>query len=105
MIEVSAGRTQKAAVTKNGRLFNWEVGGVPFSAHLSQGCHHQGKISGKRNFFQVREMSGKFVDGQGNLERTWKVRKFENKWLWQAVFRKCIILFKREMDVLSHERV
>ena len=26
VIEVSAGRTSKAAVTKNGRLFNWEVG-------------------------------------------------------------------------------
>ena len=25
VVEVSAGRTQKAAVTKNGRLFNWEV--------------------------------------------------------------------------------
>ena len=30
------------------------------------------------------------MDGQGNLERTWKVREFENKWLWQAVFRKSI---------------
>ena len=30
------------------------------------------------------------MDGQGNLERTWKVMKFENKWLWQAVFRKFI---------------
>ena len=30
------------------------------------------------------------MDGQGNLERTWKVREFENKWLWQAVFRKLI---------------
>ena len=30
------------------------------------------------------------MDGQGNLERTWKVRKFENKWLRQAVFRKFI---------------
>ncbi|KAH3849775.1 serine/threonine-protein kinase Nek8-like [Dreissena polymorpha] len=28
VIEVSAGRTQKAAVTKNGRLFNWESQGV-----------------------------------------------------------------------------
>ena len=28
------------------------------------------------------------MDGQGNLERTWKVREFENKWLWQADFRK-----------------
>ena len=26
-------------------------------------------------FFQVREKSGNFVDGQGNLERTWKVRE------------------------------
>ena len=23
--------------------------------------------------------SGNFMDGQGNLERTWKVREFENK--------------------------
>ena len=33
------------------------------------------------------------MDGKGNLERTWKsgkVREFENKWLWQAVFRKFI---------------
>ena len=26
-------------------------------------------------FFQVREKSGNFVDGQGNSERTWKVRE------------------------------
>ena len=26
-------------------------------------------------FFQVREKSGNFVDGQGNLERTWEVRE------------------------------
>ena len=32
-------------------------------------------MSGKRNFFQVREKSVNFVDGQGNLERTWKVVK------------------------------
>ena len=47
-------------------------------------------------------MSGNFVDGQGNLERTWKVREksdFVKKWLWQAVFRK-FILFKRGKDVL-----
>ena len=42
---------------------------------VTQGCHGQGKISGKLDFFQVREKSGKFVDGQGNLERTWKVRE------------------------------
>ena len=30
-------------------------------------------------FLQVREKSGNFVDGQGKLERTWKVREFEKK--------------------------
>ena len=46
------------------------------------------------------------MDGQGNLERTWKVREFENtcKWLWQAVFRN-FILFKRGKDVHPHEIV
>ena len=37
------------------------------------------------------------MDGQGNLERTWKVREKSGnlkKWPWQAVFRK-FILFKR----------
>ena len=34
----------------------------------------RGKISGNE-FFQVREKSGNFVDGQGNLERLWKVRE------------------------------
>ena len=41
----------------------------------SQGWLSQGKISGKRNFFQVRERSGNFVDGQGNVETTWKARE------------------------------
>ena len=31
-----------------------------------QGCHSQGKISGKFNFFWVREKSGNFMDGQGH---------------------------------------
>ena len=42
------------------------------------------------------------MDGQGNLERTRKVREIENKWLWQAVSRKCV-LFDRGKDVLSLE--
>ena len=42
----------------------------------------------KMNFFQVREKSGNFVDGQGNLERPRKVKEFENKWMWQADLRK-----------------
>ena len=36
----------------------------------TQGCHSQGKISGKGKFFQVREKLGNSVDGKGNLERT-----------------------------------
>ena len=39
-----------------------------------QGCHGQEKNL-ENEIFQVREKSGSFVDGQGNLERTWKVRK------------------------------
>ena len=39
---------------------------------------------------EIFPRSGYFVDGQGNLERTWKVREFDNKWLWQAVSRKFI---------------
>ena len=44
---------------------------------------------------------GKFRKG---LESQGKVREFENKWLWQADFRK-FILFKRGKDghALSHE--
>ena len=53
-----------------------------------------GKNILKMKFFQVRELSGNFVDGRGNFERTSEVRKkvreFENKWLWQAVFRRSI---------------
>ena len=41
-------------------------------------------------------MSGNFMDGQGILERTLKVREFENKWLWQAVFRKFIYCLRGE---------
>ena len=29
----------------------------------------------ENEFFQVREKPGNLVDGQGNLERTWKVRE------------------------------
>ena len=46
-------------------------------------------------------MAGKF---RKDLESQEKVREFENKWLWQAVFRK-FILFKRGKDVHSHEIV
>ena len=46
------------------------------------------------------------MDGQGNLERTWKVREKSGnlKIITTAVFRK-FILFKRRKDVHSHEIV
>ena len=69
------------------------------------GLPQSGKISGKRNFFQVREKSGNFMDGQGNLEKTWKVREFENKWIWQADFRKFIYTVQEGKDILFHEIV
>ena len=39
------------------------------------GLPRSGKNVRKMKFFQVREKSGNFVDGQGNLERTLKVRE------------------------------
>ena len=42
----------------------------------SAGLPQSGKIIWKMNFFfQVREKLENFVDDQGNLERTWKVRE------------------------------
>ena len=43
------------------------------------------------------------MDGQGNLETTWKVREFENKWLGRQSSENLFILFKRRKDVHSHE--
>ena len=74
-----------------------------------QGCHGHGKISGKPNFLQVRERSGNFVDGQGNLERTWKVReksgKLKKKGNGRQTPENLFILFKRGKGVHFHELV
>ena len=45
------------------------------------------------------------MDGQRNSERTWKVREFENKWLWQVVSENLFNMFKRGKDAHSHEIV
>ena len=68
------------------------------------GLPRSGKNIWKMKFFPDQGKVREFLDGQGNLERTWKVReksgKLKKKRLWQAVFRK-FILFKRVKDVLS----
>ena len=77
--------------------------------HREQGCDGQGKISGKCNFFQVRERSGNFADGQGFLERAWKVREKSGNLKINGYGRQSsenlLILFKRGKDVLSQEIV
>ena len=76
---------------------------------LKQSCHGQGKISGKWIFFQVREKSGNFVDGQGNIERTLKVGEKSGNWKINGYgslsLGNLLILFKRGKDLLSHEVV
>ena len=60
-----------------------EVAGLPRSRKYME-----------NDFFQVREFcgwSGKFIK---DLESQEKVREFENKWLWQADFRKFIYSFQ-----------
>ena len=65
------------------------------------------------NYARVREKyleneifsrSGKFVDGQGNLERTWKVREKSGNMRINSYGRQSSEnLFKKVKDVLSHE--
>ena len=61
------------------------------------------------NFFQVREKSGNFVDGQGKFERTWKVREKSGNLKINGFGRQSsenlFILFKRRKDVHSYEKV
>ena len=70
-----------------------------------------GKNIWKMNFFQVREKSGNFVDGYGNLnlERTWKAREKSCNLKINGYGRQSpenlFILFKRGKYVLSREIV
>ena len=59
------------------------------SVEISWQCLLSLRVATVREIYLENEIfsrSGIFEDGQGNLERTWKVREFENKWLWQADF-------------------
>ena len=52
----------------------------------------QGKAREKGNLERTWKVSGKLGKGKirKDLESQGKVREFENKWLWQADFRKSI---------------
>ena len=54
---------------------------------------------------KVREFSGWPGKIRKDLESQGKVREFENKWVWQAVFRKFVYSVKRGKDVHFHEIV
>ena len=54
-------------------------------------------------FFQVREKAGNFVDGQGNFKRTWKVRDFENKRVWQSSENLFILFMRGSMYFLKRK--
>ena len=62
------------------------------------------KYMENENFFQVREKSGNFVDGQGNLERTWKGNLKINGY-GRQYSENLFILLMRGNGVLSHEIV
>ena len=65
---------------------------------LVQGCHGQGKISGKMKNFpgqgKVREFCGWPGNFRKDFQRKGKVREFENGYGRQ--FQKLFILFKRK---------
>ena len=67
---------------------------VFYKSCLSTGLPQSGKNIWKMNFFPGQGKVGEFFGLPGkfrkDLESQGKVREFENKWQWQAVFRKFI---------------
>ena len=69
-----------------------------------QGCHGQGKSSGKSKMFQVREKSGNFIFSQANLEKMKKVIEKSGKLKnfkkllvnWLLVFHKLQAILEKE---------
>ena len=60
----------------------------------------------KMKFFPGQVKISNFVNGQGNLERTWKVCEKSGTLKLNSYGRQCSEnLFKRIKDVLSHEIV
>ena len=62
--------------------FNCKYQCISVVLPVEQGCHGQGKSSGKWKIFQVREKSGNYIFSQGNLKKNekshGKVREFQN---------------------------
>ena len=75
----------------------------------TSGLPQSGKNIWKMKFFpgqgKVREFCGWSGKFRKDLEGQGKVREFENKWLWQADFRKFIYTVQEGKDVLFHETV
>ena len=63
----------------------------------------------REKYLENELLSGNFVDGQGNLERTWKVgeksENFKTNGFGRQTSENSFFLFKRGRDVLSHEIV
>ena len=69
------------------------------SAIFQAGLPRSGKNIWKMKIFPGQEKVREFCEWpwkfRKNLESLGKVREFENKWLWQAVFRKFIYSVSR----------
>ena len=79
--------------------------GEMLSSHIKRaGLPRSGKNIWKMKFFPGQEKSGNFVDGQRNLERTWKVREKSGNLKINGYGRQfsenLFILIKRGKDVL-----
>ena len=76
---------------------------------LKPGLPRSGKNTWKMKFFPGQGKVRDFLDDQGNLERTLKVREKSGNLKINGYDRQTsenlFILFKREKDVLSHEIV
>ena len=68
------------------------LGHIDLGCAITSGLPWSGKYIWKMNFFPgqgiVREFCGWPGKFRKDLESQGKVREFENKWLWQPVFRK-----------------
>ena len=77
--------------------------------NICSGLPRSGKNIWKMKFFQVREKSGNFMDGQGKLERTGNVGKKSGNLKITGYGRQSsqnlFIPFKRGKDVHFHEIV